>query len=489
MIKEQNVLNGDGDMVKEKKTKEKLPKGVAAVAMVMVLGALPPMLDSTIVNVALKGLAQTFGADLSVIQWAVTGYVLAMAIAVPFSGWLIQKFDGKKIYMGALALFLIGSLLSGLSWSVESLITFRFFQGFTAGMLMPLLSTIAVQLAGPGNLGKLMSLIGMPVVFAPIIGPVAGGLIMQYLPWQWLFFINLPIGAIGLACLQWKLPKFEATNKSACLDLPGIMLLTVASGALIFGMTEVIKANDRVIGIVSLVIGVIAFLAYVFYALKRKGKAIVSLDLFRSRNFSAAFIALFLAGFATNGPMLLLPMLFQNVRGLTVIMAALWLIPQGLGMLIARPTIGKMVDKIGARYVVLPSIALTFFGTLPFVFFDANTSQWLVWAVLLIRGAGVGGFTVPLMADCFVGLEKRQVPTASVATRIIQNIGGAFGSALLATVVSTMLARQTGDLTGAYHAGFIMSLIFMAVGIAPALFLTNKFDKRHTTGHVKRLAT
>ncbi|MCL2880595.1 MAG: DHA2 family efflux MFS transporter permease subunit, partial [Treponema sp.] len=428
-------------MDENQKENQKLPKGTAGIAMIMILGALPPMLDSTIVNVAIKGLAGVFSADLSIIQWAVTGYVLAMGIAVPFSGWLIRKFDGKMIYMGAIGLFLVGSLLSGLSWNVQSLITFRFLQGFSAGILMPLLSTMAVQLAGGSdNLGKLMSLVGIPVVFAPIIGPVAGGLIMQYLPWQWLFFINLPIGAIGLICLQWKLPKFEATDKSARLDWLGVVLLALASGSLIFGVTEVVKSADLTIGSLSLVVGIAALVIYVRYALRIKEKAIISLDLFRSRNFSAAFISLFLAGFATNGPMLLFPMFFQNVRGLTVIMAALWLIPQGLGMLLARPQIGKLTDRIGARFIVLPSIMLTLIGTVPFVFFNVNTSQYLVWAILFIRGIGIGGITVPLMADSFTGLEKRQIPTASVATRIIQNIGGAFGSALLATVVASFLA-------------------------------------------------
>ncbi|MCL2826798.1 MAG: multidrug efflux MFS transporter [Eggerthellaceae bacterium] len=456
---------------------EKLPKGTATVALLMVLGALPTMLDSTIVNVALNGLAKTFETTLPVIQWAVTGYVLAMGVAVPFSGWLIRRFDGKKIFLGALGLFMLGSLLSALSWNAASLIAFRFLQGFSAGILMPLLSTLAVQLAGSDNLGKLMSLIGIPVVFAPIIGPVAGGLIMQYLPWQWLFLINLPLGAIGLVFLQWKMPRFEATEKSARLDWPGTALLAIGSGTLIYGVTEVMKADGRSFGAVLLVVGAAALAAYAAYALKRKEKALVPLGLFRSKNFSAAFISLFLAGFATNGPMLLFPMFFQNVRGLSVITAALWLIPQGVGMLIARPAVGRLVDRIGARFVVLPAIAATLIGTVPFVFFDANTSQWLVWAVLLVRGAGVGGFTVPLMADCFVGLAKPQVPTASVATRIIQNIGGAFGSAFLATVVSTFLATQAGNLTGAYHAGFIASVCFMVAGIMPALFLTNKLRK------------
>ncbi|MCL2783542.1 MAG: MFS transporter, partial [Propionibacteriaceae bacterium] len=191
---------------------DKLPKETVVAAMIMILGALPTMLDSTIVNVAINGLAKTFSTNLGVMQWAVTGYVLAMGVAVPFSGWLIRRLDGKQIYMAALGLFLVGSLLSGLSWNAQSLIAFRVLQGFAGGILMPLLSTIAVQLAGSENLGKLMSLVGIPSVFAPIIGPVVGGLIMQYLPWNWLFLINLPIGAIGLIGLQWKLPRFPPTD-------------------------------------------------------------------------------------------------------------------------------------------------------------------------------------------------------------------------------------------------------------------------------------
>ena len=461
-------------MTKGKKAKERLPKGVASSALIMVLGALPLMLDSTIVNVAVNSLAVTFKTNLSVMQWAVTGYVLAMAIAVPFAGWLIQRFKGKMIYLGTLGLFLLGSLLAGLSWNVGSLIAFRFVQGFAAGIMMPLISTMAVQLAGNDNLGKLMSLVGIPVVFAPIIGPIAGGLIMQFLPWQWLFFVNLPVGAIGLVCLQWKLPQFEATDTSAKMDWTGVVLLSVVSGSLIFGVTEVIKEDERFIGIILLIMGTIALLIYILYGMKCKNKALISLDLFKSKNFTAAFVALFLAGFASNGPLLLLPMFFQNVLGLNVIMAALWLIPQGVGMLITRPIVGRFTDSLGAKLVVLPAILMTLAGTVPFVFFNANTSSLLVWAVLLVRGAGLGGIIVPLMADCFFGLDKQQIPVASVATRIIQNIGSAFGSAVLATIVSAVLISQMHTLTDAYHAGFFASLIFMLISIVPALFLTNK---------------
>jgi len=458
---------------------DRLPPGAFATMMVVVLGALPVMLDTTIVNIAINHLKDIFSTDLAVVQWAVTGYVLALGIAVPFAGWLLKRVDGKTLFMGATGAFLAASLLSGLAWSAEALIVFRIVQGLAAGIIMPTLTTLAVGVAGGSqNLGKLMSLMGIPVVFAPIIGPVVGGLILQYLPWQWLFFINLPIGALGLALMQLRLPNFPATDRSAKLDWSGALLLAVASAALIYGITQVVHTDSQTVGVICLAVGAGALAAFLIVARRIQTSATVPLSMFSSRNFSAAFISLFLAGFATNGPMLLLPMLFQNVRHLSVITAALWLIPQGLGLLIGRPTIGKLTDQIGAKWVTIPSILITLVGTIPFAFFAATTPDWAVWLALLVRGLGVGGFTVPVMADSYVGLDKPLVPAASVATRMIQNIGAAFGSAVLATIVTVYATRHPQDLLGSYHAGFIASLIFMTLAIAPAWFLTNRLPAR-----------
>lgn len=456
----------------------KLPKGIAPIALVMVLGTLPPMLDSTIINVAVNSLVGIFSTTLAVMQWVVTGYVLAMGVAVPFSGWLAKKIDEKTVFMSSLGLFLLASLLAGVAWSVESLIIFRIIQGFATGILLPTMTTMLAKLAGGENLGKVMSLISIPIVFCPIIGPVIGGLILQYLPWNWLFLVNIPVGIAGLICVQWKMPRFEADDKVAKLDWPGVLLLAIVSGTLIYGVTRLTKADSRTAGIVFLAVGACAFIVYVVYAFIQKEKALIALDIFKTRNFTASFLSLFLAGFATNGPMLLLPLLFQNVRGLSVIISALWLLPQGVGMLMTRPLVGRLADQIGAKFVVLPSIILIIIGTVPFVFVDAGTSSLLIWVVLLVRGAGLGGFTISVMSDSYVGLPKSKMLTASVAARTIQNVGSAFGTAVLSTVVSSVLATQTNNLTGAYHAGFITSLIFMAVGILPALFLSNKLKNK-----------
>nr|MBO2504298.1 MFS transporter [Bacilli bacterium] len=457
--------------------KEKLPKEIISIAWILVFGAIPPMLDTTIVNIAVNDITKMFSTNLAVAQWIVTGYTLALGIAVPFSGWLMKKYDGKKIFMGALGLFLAASLLCGLAWDMPSLIAFRVLQGFASGLMIPTLTALVVQIAGNENIGSLMSIVGIPIVFAPIIGPVIGGLILQYLSWHWLFFVNLPIGVIALLLMQWKLPKFEAIDKSAKMDWPGVLLSALISTMFILGVTEGREPDFRTTSILAFAVGVVSLIAYLVYAWKKNDQALIPLSLFKSKNFSASFVSLFLAGFATNGPMLLLPMFFQNVKGLSVIESALWLVPQGIGMLVARPLVGKLTDQFGARLVVLPSIVISLLGTLPFVYFDSGTLHWMIWMVLFIRGIGIGGITVPVMSDSYVGLEKSLIPAASVATRITQNIGAAFGSAILATVVSGALSAKETTVTNmadAYHLGFLTSLIFMMISIIPSLFLTDK---------------
>ncbi len=459
--------------------KEKMPKELVYVGLVLVLGAIAPMLDTTMVNIAVNQFAADFHTSLDVIQWVITGYVLATGIAVPFSGWLVHRFDGKQIYFVAQLLFLISSILSGISWNIGSLIVFRLIQGFGAGLIMPLLTTLAVQIAGRDNLGKLMSTIGLPIILGPILGPVLGGFIVDYLSWRAIFFVNIPIGCIALYFIYRKLPRFAATDKRAKLDWLGILLLGGISTSFIYGITKATAAsglnNTQTIAYVGL--GMVLTVVYVIYAFTQPKKVIVPLNLFRFKSFSASICALFLAGIATVGPMLLLPLFFQNSRGDSVILAGLALIPQGLGLLLARPLIGRMIDSIGAKIVVMFAIVITFIGTLPFLWISENTSYWIIAVVLFIRGIGVGGITIPVMADAYTGLSKGQIPQASSATRIVQNVGGAFGSAVLATVAALQLNDAVPDishLTSSYQSGFFVATVLSVVLFIPALFLTNK---------------
>ncbi|OQM46842.1 MFS transporter [Anoxybacillus sp. UARK-01] len=465
------------------KREEKLPKELVNIALLLVLGAIAPMLDSTMVNIAVNDLEKDFHSSLDTIQWVVTGYVLATGIAVPFSGWLVNRFDGKSIYVSAQFLFFISSILSGISWNIESLIMFRLVQGFSAGLIIPLLTTLLVQAAGQDNMGKLMSIVGMPIILGPILGPVIGGFFVDYLSWRWIFFINVPIGMIALYLIYKNLPSFSPDNKQKKFDWLGILLLGGLSASFIYGITTVASSSDlaNFKTIAFLGVGVVLTIVYIIYAFVQPKNAIVPLSLFRFRSFTASICALFLAGIGTNGPMLLLPLFFQNIRRDTVILAGLALIPQGLGMLIVRPLIGKMIDQIGAKIVVMFAIVITFIGTFPFAWFSQNTGYWLIAIALFIRGIGVGGITIPIMADAYTGLSKSQIPQASIATRIIQNIGGAFGSAVLATIVANRMDHvvpNLAHLTSAYQSGFLVASMLMVAMFIPSLFLTNKVKSK-----------
>ncbi|SHL75255.1 drug resistance transporter, EmrB/QacA subfamily [Anaerocolumna jejuensis DSM 15929] len=461
---------------------EPIPKSVMNIAWILVLGAIMPLLDSTMVNIAIKHLSNDFSIGLDLIQWVITGYVLSMAISVPLVGWAVQRFNGKWLMTGANIVFLAASIASGFSWNINSLIIFRIVQGFGAGFIMTLVTTLCVEIAGRDRMGRMMSTVGIPMILGPILGPVIGAVIVQFMSWRYIFFVNVPIGIIAIVLMILKLPDFTPVNIKAKFDFIGIILLGASSAALIYGITKAAKNatfnNSTTIGYVAA--GAAILVIYMIYAAIRKEQAILPLHLFKMKNFSAVMAGLFLAGIATNGPMLLLPLFLQNIKGFSVLNTGLILIPQGIGMLVARPLIGRLTDKLGARNVVLVSLVLTIAGTIPFVFFGEASSLIIVSIVLFVRGMGVGGITIPMMTDAYTGMVKQEIAQASVGTRLMQNIGGAFGSAVLATVVSLSIQGKAPTIplmTTAYHDGFMLALVLSLVLLIPVLFLTNKKAK------------
>lgn len=468
-------------MSKNKKAPElePIPKNIMNMAWILVLGAIMPLFDSTMVNIAIKHLSNDFSTGLDSIQWVITGYVLAMAISVPFVGWIVQRFNGKWLMIGANMLFLAASITSGLSWSINALIVFRIVQGISSGFIMTLVTTLCIEVAGSERVGRLMSTVGIPMVLGPILGPVIGAVIVQFLSWRYIFFVNVPIGILAIVLMILKLPNFTPVNRKAKFDFFGILLLGASSAVLIYGITRAAKnaAFNNSTTISCIVAGVIILAVYIIYAAIKKEHAILPLHLFKSKSFSAVMVGLFLAGIATNGPMLLLPLFFQNIKGFSVLNTGLILIPQGIGMLIARPMIGNLTDKFGARKVVLISLILAIAGTIPFVLFGKTSSLIVVCVVLLVRGIGIGGVTIPMMTDAYTGMVKQEIAQASVGTRLMQNIGGAFGSAVLATVVSFSIQGKVPTIplmTTAYHDGFKVALVLSLVLFIPTIFLTNK---------------
>src|SRR4051794_4839948 len=221
---------------------EGLDRRLLMIASVVVLGAIMSILDTTVVNVAINTLARDFDTPLSTIQWIVTGYTLALATVIPITGWAADRFGTKRLYMLSIGLFLAGSALSGAAWSAESLIVFRVLQGLGGGMLMPAGMTILTRAAGPQRVGRVMAIIGVPMLLGPILGPILGGWLVDDVSWRWIFFINLPIGLVALALSLRILPR-DRPQPAERFDTLGLFLLSPGLALVIYGLAKSTSAG------------------------------------------------------------------------------------------------------------------------------------------------------------------------------------------------------------------------------------------------------
>lgn len=464
------------------KNNDRNRSSIIKTAIILVLGALAPMLDTTMTNVAINTIMKDLNSSVNMVQWVTTSYILALGIVVPIAGWAVDHFSGKKIYLIALSVFLLGSIISGISNSIDTLIIGRVIQGTGAGIIISIISTLVVRDAGSKGLGSIMAIIGLPAVLAPILGPTFGGFIIKTLNWHWIFYINIPIALASIILIFFMMPEFNPTVAKRSLDWTSITFLGGAFTLLILGITKLSTSGKfthlNVMG--PIILGIVLLIGYVVYAKIFPKKALVSLKLFKFPSFTASSILLLLSGLTVNGAMFILPLYLQNIRGLSVIMSGVYLISQGLGLLIARSQIGKLTDKIGARWVVLGSIIIAVIGTLPFAFFNAQTSDWAILITLFIRGIAQGGMTIPVMSDAYTGLPTELISEATTASRMLQNIGGAFGTALLATWIQTQLNGELltpAHLNSAYQGAFVVTVIMTVLAVIPAWFLSHHINK------------
>ncbi|MEU7856132.1 MDR family MFS transporter [Nonomuraea sp. NPDC049141] len=447
-------------------TSERLDPAVLKLAGVLVLGALAPLLDSTIVNVALHTLGRDLDAPVSAVQWVSTGYLLALAMAIPITGWAVDRFGAKRMWLGAQLLFLAGSVLCGVAWNLGSLIAFRVLQGVGGGLMLPILQTLLMRAVDGRQLGRLMAVVSLPALVGPILGPVAGGLIAGHLSWRWIFYVNVPISLLAVL-LAWRGLPADAPRDGHRLDVTGLLLLSPALAALMYGLTRVGTeggfGHAAVLG--PLAAGALLLTGFAYRA-TRTADPLIDLRLFRTRAFAVSSALLFLSGLAMFGSMLLLPLYYQQDRGASVVAAGLLLAPQGLGSLLAKG-LGGVTDRVGPRPVVLAGIAMTALGTVPFAFAGRHTGGLILGAALVVRGAGLSAANMAIMVGAFRGLDRARIPHASSTTRIMQQLGGSFGTAVLAVILQRQLADHPG---AAFGHTFAWALAFTVLAVVPALW-------------------
>ena len=459
---------------------------------VVVAGAIMAILDATIVNVAIPTLGRELDASISTIQWVMTGYLLAFASVIPLTGWATARFGAKRVWMTSLVVFMSGSVLAGAAWSIESLIGARVVQGLGGGLLMPVGQTILAQAAGPRRMGRVMSVVGVPMLLGPIFGPVIGGAIVGAVSWRWIFFVNVPVGLVALG-LAWRLlPAARGTGGS--LDLRGLALLSPGLAIFVYGMSEAGTAAG--LGASSALTGVAVGLAlvalFVWHAMRRGHAALIDVSLFSNRGFAAAAATNLLVGIALFGALILLPLYFQLVRGESALATGLLLMPQGLGAALAMPLAGRLTDEIGARFVVPAGVVLALAGTAAYTQVAADSSYVLLGGALFVIGIGLGSTIVPSMAVAYQTVPRESVGHATTTINVIQRVAASVGTALLAIVLQRAIAANAGlgggigtlaalpddartrvapALASAFGRTFWVALVLVGAAIVPAVLL------------------
>ncbi|GHO74904.1 MFS transporter [Ktedonobacter sp. SOSP1-85] len=410
------------------------------VACVVIFGTFMSILDSTIVNIAIPRLQSAFGTDLNSVQWVLTAYTLAQGVATPLTAFLADRVGIKRFYIMSLVGFTLGSALCGIAWSLPVLIIFRIFQGVTGAFLTPLAITLLYREFPPQERGTVMGAFGVPILIAPAIGPTIGGYIVTYINWQLIFYINLPIGVVGLLMAFFFLREGEIIRNKT-FDIPGFLLSAIGLGLLLYGLSDASTdgwLSGPVLG--SLAGGALLLILFIYVELSaaRQGRhPLLDLTVFADRSFTTSSIASLLVTFSLYGGLFLVPVYLENLRGLSAFNAGLVLLPQAFASMITMLLGGRLVDKFGVRAIVIPglvimSIALWLYSLLD-LYIPIGQFQWL----LILRSCGIGLCMQPLMVSALSNIEPRRLSQASSVSTTLRFVGSSLTIAILATMVQS----------------------------------------------------
>jgi EmrB/QacA subfamily drug resistance transporter len=418
----------------------------------LMLGMFLAMLDNLIVGTALPTIVGELGG-ISHLSWVVTAYTLATATATPIWGKLGDLFGRKGMFMSSIVIFLIGSMLSGLSQSIGQLIGFRAIQGLGAGGLMVGAFAIIGDLVQPRERGRFQAIIGsmMPVAF--VGGPLLGGFLTDHLSWRWAFYVNVPLGAVALLVTGLGM-HLHTPHLKAKIDYLGALLLAIGIVALTlvaaWGGTEYPWGSSQII--VLAVVSVVALIGFV-YAEGRAPEPILPLRLFRNRNFTIAQILSFLVGAAMFGAVNFLPQYMQDVQGASATASGLLLLPLMFGMLAVMLVVGQLIMRNG-RYRIYPIIGgvLLTAGMLVMLLLKVNTSTFEASALTLVAGLGIGFIIQNTTLITQNSVTLRDMGAASGSVTLFRTIGGSLGIALLGSIFTSRLENtisgRLGDKVG-----------------------------------------
>ncbi|MEU5686301.1 MFS transporter [Streptomyces venezuelae] len=447
------------------------------IAFILVLGTFMATLDATIVSVGIDRLTEEFDASVADIQWVSTAYLLAVVAAVPASGWLADRFGGRRTWLAAVGVFLLGSVLCALAWSATSLIVFRVIQGLGGGLLPATGQALLARIAGRNRTGRVISVVAVVPLLSPVFGPLVGGAILSAASWPWLFLVNLPIGAVAAVLARRYVPAVPPAPRRTAFDLRGAVLLSPGLAVLVYGLTEVAHGRDlpAALGVTA---GLAMLAGFAVHGLRTRATPLVDPRLFARPPFGAAALALLVLGASVFGTTFLLPLYFQSGRGLSAWEAGLLLAPQGIGAAAGSVLVNRTIDKIAPRTLVVAGIVLILAGTVPFTQLGHEPPDALIIAALAVRGIGMAMIGAPVMNIVYSRIEPEQLPRAAGALNLLNTVGGSVGTAALAVVLENRLTDRGTDISSAFADTFWWVLGFCLLAAAGATRLPRTQPRR-----------
>lgn len=415
----------------------------------VIFGIFMIILDTTVVNVALRTIQNGYGVSLTDVQWIISVYVLALGITTPMSGFLADRFGIKRIYVAGLALFVLGSFLCGLapqlSNSIWWLVAARGIQGIGGGMAQPLAAAFIYSTFPPQEQGTALGYFGIALVVGPALGPILGGYLVDLNLWQWIFFINVPIGIVGVT-LAWRWLRERSNQRTPKADPWGLITATIGFGAVLYAASRVSEEGWGSSSVITtFIIGGVALVLFVLVELFIAKEPLLDLRLFGRPTFLTASLIGYVSVLALFGAEFLLPLYLQVLRGRTALETGFILLPLAAAAAISTPIAGRLYDKIGPRPLVVTGFAILLINTWQLARLEATTPiSWILF-LLALRGLALGMTVQTTFATALGAVARQNVARGSSLVNGTRFVVQSIGVAILATVLTGSLSAQVKE--------------------------------------------
>src|SRR5499426_2709073 len=425
-----------------------------AITATVMLVSILQILDTSVTNVALPHIQGALSAGVEEVSWVITSYLAANAIVLPATGWLSARLGRRRFFLICTVLFTISSFLSGIAPSLEFLIAMRILQGLGGGPLIPIAQAVLWEIFPPRQRGMAMAVWGLGIVLAPTFGPTVGGWIADNWSWRWVFYINLPIGALGFFMASLLLFDSPHAKPAGRADLLGLVLMIVGFGALQLVLDRGEREDWFDSGMITglAVLAIAALVAFVIHELTTDAP-LLDLSVLADCNFTVGSLVMSMAGFGFYASMLLLALYTQKLMGYDAWTSGLVLAPSGIGQAVMLLFVGYLVSRYDQR--VLLSFGVLMNGLATFMMSNVTLSIdfWALALPRLVQGIGMGCIFVPLQMLAFQSVPIRHLPNATALFSVVRNIGGSAGVAISTTLLSRRAQLHQSALVANVHPG------------------------------------